>query len=207
MSYAPTSGVSSARGRAPRPTLSVASVRVLIRAPRLAQRSALAFDVKRGWSGDPCVRDRVSRGSGGAKPAGVGHRARCLMVLAGLVVLGHVVVATVVSVIFLGWFAVLGGLAGVVASLFRLGKPGFWPTLLGGALALAVGIAFLRRPGLSAAALTPAGGPGSSGGSASTTSTAVGSSPTASSRCCSGCSSCSGGRARPCGCWARSSVL
>jgi uncharacterized membrane protein HdeD (DUF308 family) len=77
-----------------------------------------------------------------------------LMVLAGLVVLGHVVVATVVSVIFLGWFAVLGGLAGIVASLFRLGKPGFWPTLLGGALALAVGIAFLRRPGLSAAALT-----------------------------------------------------
>src|SRR5512135_1605045 len=152
MSYAPTSGVSSARGRAPRPTLSVASVRVLIRAPRLAQRSA--FDVKRGWSGGPCVRDRVSRGSGGAKPAGVGHRARCLMVLAGLVVLGHVVVATVVSVIFLGWFAVLGGLAGIVASLFRLGKPGFWPTLLGGALALAVGIAFLRRPGLSAAALT-----------------------------------------------------
>jgi uncharacterized membrane protein HdeD (DUF308 family) len=77
-----------------------------------------------------------------------------LMVLAGLVVLGHVLVATVVSVIFLGWFAVLGGLAGIVASLFRLGKPGFWPTLLGGALALVVGIAFLRRPGLGAAALT-----------------------------------------------------
>ena len=77
-----------------------------------------------------------------------------LMVLAGLVVLGHVLVATVVSVIFLGWFAVLAGLAGIVASLFQLGKPGFWPTLLGGALALVVGIAFLRRPGLGAAALT-----------------------------------------------------
>jgi uncharacterized membrane protein HdeD (DUF308 family) len=76
------------------------------------------------------------------------------MVLAGLVVLGHVLLATVISVIFLGWLAVLGGLAGVVASLFHLGKPGFWPTLLGGALALVVGIAFLRRPGLTAAALT-----------------------------------------------------
>ena len=31
---------------------------------------------------------------------------------------------------------------------------GFWPTLLGGALALVVGAAFLRRPGLGAAALT-----------------------------------------------------
>lgn len=76
------------------------------------------------------------------------------MVLAGLVVLGHVLLATIVSVIFLGWFAVLAGLAGIVASLFHLGKPGFWPTLLGGALALVVGIAFLRRPGLGAAALT-----------------------------------------------------
>jgi uncharacterized membrane protein HdeD (DUF308 family) len=74
-----------------------------------------------------------------------------LMVVAGLVVLGHVLVATVVSVIFLGWCAVLGGLAGIVASLFHLGRPGFWPTLLGGALALVVGIAFLRRPGLGAA--------------------------------------------------------
>lgn len=76
------------------------------------------------------------------------------MVLAGVVVLGHVVLATVVSVIFLGWLAVLGGLAGIVASLFHFGKPGFWPALLGGALALVVGIAFLRRPGLGAAVLT-----------------------------------------------------
>ena len=74
-----------------------------------------------------------------------------LMVVAGLVVLGHVLVATAVSVVFLGWVAVLGGLAGIVASLYRLGKPGFWPTLLGATLALVVGIAFLRRPDLGAA--------------------------------------------------------
>ena len=77
-----------------------------------------------------------------------------LMVVAGLVVLGHVLVATAVSVVFLGWVAVLGGLAGIVASLYRLGRPGFWPTLLGATLALVVGIAFLRRPGLGAAGLT-----------------------------------------------------
>jgi uncharacterized membrane protein HdeD (DUF308 family) len=57
-------------------------------------------------------------------------------------------------VVFLGWVAVLGGLAGIVASLYRLGRPGFWPTLLGAALALVVGIAFLRRPDLGAAGLT-----------------------------------------------------
>src|SRR5512134_1820061 len=74
-----------------------------------------------------------------------------LMALAGLVVLGHVLVATVVSVVFLGWVAVLAGLAGIVASLYRLGKPGFWPTLLGATLSLVVGIAFLRRPDLGAA--------------------------------------------------------
>src|SRR5512144_1980107 len=103
-----------------------------------------------------------TRASGIGSPEGRSARSRpvwgivlgALMVLAGLVVLGHVVAATVVSVIFLGWFAVLGGLAGIVASLFRLGKPGFWPTLLGGALVLVVGVAFLRRPGLGAAALT-----------------------------------------------------
>src|SRR5512144_2982255 len=78
-----------------------------------------------------------------------------LMVVAGLVVLGHVLVATAISVIFLGWFAVLGGLAGIVASRFHRGGRGFWPTLLGGVLALVVGIAFLRRPELGAAALTP----------------------------------------------------
>jgi uncharacterized membrane protein HdeD (DUF308 family) len=103
-----------------------------------------------------------TRASGIGSPEGRAARSRpvwgivlgALMVLAGLVVLGHVLLATVVSVIFLGWFAVLGGLAGIVASLFHLGKPGFWPTLLGGALALVVGIAFLRRPGQGAAALT-----------------------------------------------------
>src|SRR5512144_1455960 len=53
-----------------------------------------------------------------------------LMIVAGFVVLGHVLIATLVSVVFLGWFAVIGGLA------------------------LAVGIAFLRRPGVGVAALT-----------------------------------------------------
>ncbi|HLZ38671.1 MAG TPA: DUF308 domain-containing protein [Mycobacteriales bacterium] len=77
-----------------------------------------------------------------------------LMIVAGLVVLGHVLIATLVSVVFLGWFAVIGGLAGIISALFNIRRPGFWPALLGGALALAVGIAFLRRPGVGVAALT-----------------------------------------------------
>lgn len=77
-----------------------------------------------------------------------------LMALAGLLVLGDVLLAASVSMALLGWLALLGGLAGLVASLFHRARPGSWPTLLGGALAFVVGSTVLRRPGLSAAALT-----------------------------------------------------
>lgn len=76
-----------------------------------------------------------------------------LMALAGLVVLGDALLAAAVSMALLGWLAVLGGLAGLVASLFHR-SPGSWPTLLGGALAFVVGSTVLRRPGPSTASLT-----------------------------------------------------
>ena len=77
-----------------------------------------------------------------------------LMIVAGIVVLAHVVIATLVSVVFLGWLAVIAGVVGIVAAFFHIRRPGFWAALIGSALALAVGLAFLRRPGLSVAALT-----------------------------------------------------
>jgi len=77
-----------------------------------------------------------------------------LLLLAGLVILGHAVVATAVSVIFLGWLAVIGGLVALVAGLFRIGKGGFWPAVISGALLLVIGIVMLRNPAVTAVTLT-----------------------------------------------------
>ncbi len=77
-----------------------------------------------------------------------------LVVLAGLVILGHTVIATVVSVLFLGWVAVITGVVALVASIFRIGRGGFWPTALTGGLLLVIGLMLLRRPGVGALTLT-----------------------------------------------------
>lgn len=77
-----------------------------------------------------------------------------LLLLAGLVILGHTVAATAVSVIFLGWLAVIGGVVGLLAGLFRIGKGGFWPAVISGALLLAIGIVMLRNPQVTAVTLT-----------------------------------------------------
>ncbi|MGY1601430.1 DUF308 domain-containing protein [Geodermatophilus sp. SYSU D00815] len=77
-----------------------------------------------------------------------------LAVLAGLVVFGNVVLATTVSVLFIGWFAVIGGLATLVGAFLRIGKGGFWPIAIGGGLLLVLGLMFVRRPGVGALALT-----------------------------------------------------
>ena len=77
-----------------------------------------------------------------------------LLVIAGLVVLGNAVVATAVSVFFIGWLAVISGVVGLVAGLFRIGKGGFWPAIISGALLLALGIVILRNPLVSVVTLT-----------------------------------------------------
>jgi uncharacterized membrane protein HdeD (DUF308 family) len=77
-----------------------------------------------------------------------------LLMVAGVVILAHAVAATAVSVFFLGWLAVTGGVVGLVAGLFRIGKGGFWPAIISGALLLVLGIAILRNPAASAATLT-----------------------------------------------------
>jgi uncharacterized membrane protein HdeD (DUF308 family) len=70
-----------------------------------------------------------------------------ILVGTGVVVLGDVAVASVVSVIFLGWTLVIGGVVGMVVSFFLIGRGGFWIGMLGGLLALVVGMVFLRHPG------------------------------------------------------------
>jgi len=77
-----------------------------------------------------------------------------LLVIAGLVILGNSAFATAVSVYFLGWMAVIGGIVALVASLFRIGKGGFWPALISGALLLVIGVVILRNPTASVVTLT-----------------------------------------------------
>lgn len=77
-----------------------------------------------------------------------------LLVVAGIAILVHAVAATVISVFFFGWLAVIGGLVGLVAGLFRIGKGGFWPAIISGALLLVLGIVILRNPAVTAATLT-----------------------------------------------------
>ena len=77
-----------------------------------------------------------------------------LLAVAGLVILGHTVIATAVSVFFLGWMAFLGGVAALVGSLFRIRDGGFWTAAIGGGLLTVIGLFFLRNPGVAALTLT-----------------------------------------------------
>ena len=48
-----------------------------------------------------------------------------LIVLLGLVILGHTATATTLSILFVGWVMLIIGLVSLVATLFRIGKEGF----------------------------------------------------------------------------------
>ena len=77
-----------------------------------------------------------------------------LLLIAGIAILGDVVVATTVSVKFLGWMAVISGLVGLVAALFRINKSGFWSAALGSGLMLVLGVVILRNTAATAVVLT-----------------------------------------------------
>jgi uncharacterized membrane protein HdeD (DUF308 family) len=64
----------------------------------------------------------------------------------GVVVLADVAVASVVSVLFLGWTLIIGGAIGIGVSLFLIRRDGFWIGMLGGVLALVAGLVLLRNP-------------------------------------------------------------
>jgi len=69
-----------------------------------------------------------------------------LLIAGGVVVLGDVAVATVVSVFLLGWMAVVSGAVLLAAALSRMKSGGFWSTALGGMGLLVLGIFMLRNP-------------------------------------------------------------
>lgn len=77
-----------------------------------------------------------------------------LLIVAGIVILGHAVLATVVSVVLIGWLIFFGGVVTLISAFFHRNDGGFWPALLGGALLLVLGVFFLRNPGAAALTLT-----------------------------------------------------
>lgn len=65
--------------------------------------------------------------------------------IGNLIVLGHTVLATAVSVLFIAWMALLFGLVGLAGSLFRIGKEGFWQAALTGGLLTVLGVIVLFK--------------------------------------------------------------
>jgi uncharacterized membrane protein HdeD (DUF308 family) len=77
-----------------------------------------------------------------------------LLVIAGIVILGDVVIATAVSVKFLGWMALIGGVIELISAFFRIKEGRFWGAFLGGALLGVLGIVILRNTEAVAVTLT-----------------------------------------------------
>ncbi len=77
-----------------------------------------------------------------------------VVVLLGLVILGHTAIATTVSVLFLGWLLFAGGVVTLAATLFRIGKDGFWTGAVAGGLLTVLGLVFLRHTSAAAVTLT-----------------------------------------------------
>ena len=77
-----------------------------------------------------------------------------VIIVGGIILLGNVVLATAVSVLLLGWIALLSGLILVVGSLFKIKSGGFWSAALGGAILVVLGVFMLRNPLIGAVSLT-----------------------------------------------------
>ena len=77
-----------------------------------------------------------------------------LLAIAGIVILANAALATTVSVLFIGWVLVAVGVLALVASLFRIGKGGFWPAALTGGLLGVLGVFMLTNTKAAALTLT-----------------------------------------------------
>lgn len=69
-----------------------------------------------------------------------------LSVVAGAVVLGHVTIASLVSVLFLGWMLIMGGLMLALSGLVGWSEPTHRWDLAAGALFAILGLGFVRNP-------------------------------------------------------------
>jgi uncharacterized membrane protein HdeD (DUF308 family) len=77
-----------------------------------------------------------------------------LLMLAGVVVLAHSVIATAVSVLFIGWMLLLSGVVAFIASFFHREGGSFWLIALSGALMFVLGLFMVRNPSVAALSLT-----------------------------------------------------
>ena len=77
-----------------------------------------------------------------------------LLIVLAFVILGHAVIATVVSVLFLGWMLLIGGIVLLVASFFRIRSGGFWSAALGGSILAVLGVVLLRNTAAAIITLT-----------------------------------------------------
>jgi uncharacterized membrane protein HdeD (DUF308 family) len=76
------------------------------------------------------------------------------LVVLGLVILGNAVIATRVSIQFLGWLLVIAGVAGLLGGLLSLRSGRFWPAVISGAVFLVAGLVCLRHTHAAAVTLT-----------------------------------------------------
>ncbi|PKH40933.1 Uncharacterized membrane protein HdeD, DUF308 family [Nocardioides alpinus] len=81
-----------------------------------------------------------------------------LQVLVGIIILGHTVTATALSLLFVGWLLLATGIFIVFLAVFQIGKDGIWTALLGGGLMTVLGLLFLRHTGAAALTVTLAAG-------------------------------------------------
>ncbi|GAA2645702.1 HdeD family acid-resistance protein [Streptomyces lunalinharesii] len=77
-----------------------------------------------------------------------------VLVLAGIVGLIYVGVATLTTMLLFGWLLLIGGLVGLVHAVQSRGSSYFWLAVIVAALNIAAGVVVLRLPDATAAALT-----------------------------------------------------
>jgi membrane protein HdeD len=77
-----------------------------------------------------------------------------VLIVTGAFVLGDVVLASVISVLFLGWSLLIGGLLGLAVALVQIRRDGSWIGILGSALAFVAGLVFVRYSGVALLALS-----------------------------------------------------
>jgi len=76
------------------------------------------------------------------------------LVIVGLIAIGSAVAMTIVSVLFLGWLLIIGGLFEVIHGFTRHPWSGFFINLLGGVLYAVAGLVMVSNPALAAVTLT-----------------------------------------------------
>lgn len=77
-----------------------------------------------------------------------------LLVIAGIIILANVAIATTVSVKFLGWMTLIAGIIELISAFFKIKEGRFWGAALGGGLLAVLGLFILRNTTAVALTLT-----------------------------------------------------